>query len=265
MCRAPTGLYCSLGKHSVSGLFPQPRLAPSLPKAALGVTACVPSLTWNQRGKVEGLKLENRALGDRSKGGEKRTLLGRGKEETQMLATWEGALHALVQLVCLCACASAWAALSPPGRTGPTAQSKPQKQKEEAGRDKREDRGGWGVGAGGEASEGKPAAVAALSINSPEELALRTYSSRTVSQAPAAQHIWVRAGCGELPALVPLTRPSHHHLVSDALPVSYATRRPPLAGCCGCSPAQRARSQWAPPDSPGPARPVQLHLCAAGA
>lgn len=36
------------------------------------------------------------------------------------------------------------------------------------------------MGAGGEASQGKPAAVAALSINSPEELALRTYSSRTL-------------------------------------------------------------------------------------
>lgn len=37
-----------------------PALLCSLPpQAALGVTACVPSLTWNQRGKVEGLKLEN--------------------------------------------------------------------------------------------------------------------------------------------------------------------------------------------------------------
>lgn len=39
------------------------------PQAALGVTACVPSLTWNQRGKVEGPKLENQALGDRGGGG----------------------------------------------------------------------------------------------------------------------------------------------------------------------------------------------------
>lgn len=57
------------------------------------------------------------------------------------------------------------------------------------------------MGAGGEASEGNPAAVAALSINSPEELALGTYSSRTLhpglsSQAPAAQHFWASAGCG---------------------------------------------------------------------
>lgn len=73
------------------------------PQAALGVTACVPSLTWNQRGKVEGLKLENRAFGDRGKGGEKRKL-GREEEETQMLPAWEGALHELWSSVCVCEC-----------------------------------------------------------------------------------------------------------------------------------------------------------------
>lgn len=41
---------------------------------------------------MEGLKLENRALGDRGKGGEKRKL-ERGEEEPQMLPTREGAVH----------------------------------------------------------------------------------------------------------------------------------------------------------------------------
>lgn len=101
------------------------------PQAALGVTACVPSLTWNQRGKVEGLKFENRALGDRGKSGEKRKL-GRGEEETQCFPLGREPCLSCGP-ACACACASAWAALSTPGKTGPTAQSK---QKEEAGRDR---------------------------------------------------------------------------------------------------------------------------------
>lgn len=63
-----------------------------LPQAALGVTACVPSLTWNQRGKVvEGPKLENQSLGDKGGGGGKKKL-GRGEEEDADASHWGGSL-----------------------------------------------------------------------------------------------------------------------------------------------------------------------------
>lgn len=109
-------------------------------------------------------------MGDRGKGGEKRKL-GRGEEETRMLPTWERALPELWSRVCVCECMGG---LEPAREDRPHCTIKASEAEGRGRKGQREDRGGWGVGAGGEASEGKPAAVAALSINSPEELALRT-------------------------------------------------------------------------------------------
>lgn len=91
---------------------------------------------------MEGLKLENQALGDRGKGGEKRKL-GREEEETQMLPAWEGALHELWSSVCVCECMGG---LEPAREDRPHCTIKALEAEGRGRKGQREDRGGWGGG-----------------------------------------------------------------------------------------------------------------------
>lgn len=61
------------------------------PQAAVGGHCLCSKPNLESERKVEGLKLENQALGDRGEGGEK-SKLGRVEEEAQMLPTWAGSL-----------------------------------------------------------------------------------------------------------------------------------------------------------------------------
>lgn len=82
--------------------------------------------------------------GDRVKGGEKRKL-GRGEDGTQMLPTWEGALHELWSSVCECMC-ECMGGLEPAREDRPHCTIKALEAEGRGRKGQREDRGGWGGG-----------------------------------------------------------------------------------------------------------------------